>query len=180
MTAGEPVLLRLAAVLRDEGGLLAGALSDPDGAAAAHGALAAAGPRSAGHEDELALIVEAIREGYLLHYGEGRVVRADDRDLALLAGDRLYALGLARLAALGDLHAVGELADVIALSAQGHAEGRDDLADAVWEAGVVSVGWGPTHELRTAKAHARAGARHATAALRAAARQARGDVAPVR
>ena len=96
MTAGgEPVLRRLVAVLRDEGGLLAGALADPDGAAAPHGALAAAGPRSAGHEEELALVVEAIREGYLLHYGRARVVRADDRDLALLAGDRLYALGLA-------------------------------------------------------------------------------------
>jgi hypothetical protein len=156
---GEPVLRRLAAVLREEGGLLAGAVADPDGREAPHGALAAAGPRSAGHEEELALVVEAIREGYLLHYGEARVVRADDRDLALLAGDRLYALGLARLAALGDLHAVAELADVIALSAQGHAEGRDDLAEAVWDAGVVAVGWGPTHELRTAKARARGRAR---------------------
>jgi hypothetical protein len=177
---GEPVLRRLVAVLRDEGGLLAGALCEPDGAAAPHGVLAAAGPRSAGHEDELALVVEAIREGYLLHYGRARVVRADDRDLALLAGDRLYALGLARLAALGDLHAVGELADVIALSAQGHAEGRDDLAEAVWDAGVASVGWGPTDGLIAAKEHARAGARDAAAVLRAAARQARGDVAPVR
>jgi len=41
----------------------------------------------------------------------------------LLAGDHLYALGLARLAALGDLDAVAELADVISLSAQAHASG---------------------------------------------------------
>jgi predicted DNA-binding protein (UPF0251 family) len=33
------------------------------------------------------------------------VVRTHDPDLALLAGDRLYALGLARLAVLGDLGA---------------------------------------------------------------------------
>ena len=45
-------------------------------------------------------------------------------DLALLAGDRLYALGLARLAQLGDVEAVSELADVIALCAQARAEGR--------------------------------------------------------
>ena len=70
-----------------------------------------------------ALLVEAIREGYLLHYAAGRVVRPEDPDLSLLAGDRLYALGLARLAELGDLEAVGELADVISLAAQAHAEG---------------------------------------------------------
>ena len=41
-----------------------------------------------------------------------------DADLALLAGDYLYALGLERLAALGDLEAVRELSDLISLSAQ--------------------------------------------------------------
>ena len=65
----------------------------------------------------------------------GRVVRPEDPDLALLAGDRLYALGLERLAAIGDLDAVAELADVIALCAQAHAEGDPARADAVWDAG---------------------------------------------
>ena len=47
-----------------------------------------------------------------------------DPDLALLAGDYLYALGLERLAALGDLEAIRELSDLISLSAQLHdAEG---------------------------------------------------------
>ena len=92
----------------------------PDGTL---GAAAAAGPRAAGREEDYALLVEAIVEGYLQHYGTGRVVRPDDPDLALLAGDRLYALGLARLAELGDLDAVAELADVISLAAQAHAEG---------------------------------------------------------
>jgi hypothetical protein len=41
-----------------------------------------------------------------------------------MAGDRLYALGLARLAELGDLQAVGELADVISLAAQAPRRGR--------------------------------------------------------
>ena len=68
-------------------------------------------------------MLEAIREGYLLHYGDGRVVRADDPDLALLAGDRLYALGLERLAELGDLARVVELADVISRVRPAHAEG---------------------------------------------------------
>ncbi len=50
---------------------------------------------------ERALAVEAVREGYELHDGGGRVVATEDADLALLAGDRLYALGLAELAAAG-------------------------------------------------------------------------------
>ena len=98
--------------------------------------------RRGGREADYELLVEAIREGYLLHYAPGRVVRPDDPDLALLAGDRLYALGLARLAALGDLEAVAELADVISLGAQAHAAGDAELAEAVWEAGARAVGWG--------------------------------------
>ena len=70
------------------------------------GALAAAGPRAAAAPGEYALVVEAVREGYLLHYGEPRLLAGHDPDLALLAGDYLYALGLERLAALGDLDAV--------------------------------------------------------------------------
>ena len=57
-------------------------------------------------------------------------MRPDDPDLALLAGDRLYALGLARLAELGDLEAVAELADVISLAAQAQAEGDAERAAA--------------------------------------------------
>src|SRR5690242_10800413 len=78
-------------------------------------------PRAQGRGADVALVVEAIREGYLLHYASGRLLREDDRDLMLLAGAHLSALGLARLAALGDLAAVTELADVISLGAQGHA-----------------------------------------------------------
>ena len=48
------------------------------------------------------------------------MVAGADRDLALLAGDYLYALGLERLAALGDLDAVRELSDLISLAAQVH------------------------------------------------------------
>ena len=111
-------LTRLAAELRAEGGLLAGALTGATEGDERLGALAADGPRAASAPDEYALLVEAIREGSLLHYGTGRVLEPADPDLALLGGDRLYAIGLHRLAALGDVEAVAELADVISLVAQ--------------------------------------------------------------
>ena len=88
------------------------------------------------------------------------MVRPPDPDLALLAGDRLYALGLARLAQLGDLDAV-ELADVISLAAQAHAEGRGSDAPAIWEAGAAAVGHGrppaPERHLRAERPPARYG-----------------------
>ena len=119
----------LAAALREEGGLLAGAVRDMP-----HGTALPEGPR-----EDVRLLLEAIREGELLHYGEGRVVGTGDPDLALLAGDRLYALGLERLAALGDLEAVRALADVISASARAAAESRPELADAAWADGAARV-----------------------------------------
>jgi hypothetical protein len=130
---------------------------------------AAAGPRASGHEAEYELLLEMIREGSHLHYGPQRVVRTDDPDLALLLGDQLYALGLARLAALGDLEAVSELADVISLVAQAHAGDDPELANAVWDAGAVAIGWGESEEHATAKQLARAGDSRAAVALRDAA-----------
>ena len=167
-------LARLSTTVRDRGGLLAGAVEDAaDGAPTPHGDTVAAGPRAAADPDRYALLVEAIREGYLLHYGAGRVVSSDDADLALLAGDQLYAIGLAELADLGDLDAVGELADVISLTAAAQAVADEELAEAVWEAGVVAVGWGATPGHQAAKALARAGDSSAAEALRTAARAAR-------
>jgi hypothetical protein len=144
-------LNRLADEVRGRGGLLANTVS-PASMDGAYGALAAAGRRAAGHEDDYALLVEAIHEGYLLHYAAGRVVRPNDPDLSLLAGDRLYAIGLARLAELGDLGAVAELADVISLAAQAHAEGDAERAAAIWEAGVRVVGDGPPADHEAVKA----------------------------
>jgi hypothetical protein len=95
-----------------------------------------------GPSGEYALVMEAVREGYLLHYGEPRLLADYDRDLALLAGDYLYALGLDRLAALGDTKAVAVLAELIARCAQLHAEGRGDEVDPLWDeaAAKLSVG----------------------------------------
>lgn len=168
---------RLHGVLRDGGGLMAGLLAGEgawEGEAPADGAgpaqLAAAGPRAAAHRDEYELLVEAIYEGYLLHYATPRVVRVPEADMRLLAGDRLYAIGLARLVALADTAAVAELADVITLSALAQGDGDAELADAVWAAGARAVGWGAGEAHRTAKALAFAGDPAALDAMRTSAR----------
>jgi hypothetical protein len=77
-------------------------------------------------------VLEAVREGYLMHYGEPRAYAGMEDDLRLLAGDALYALGLSRLAEAGDVEAVAELSDLISGSAQAHAEGRPEAAEALW------------------------------------------------
>ena len=77
-------------------------------------------------------VLEAVYEGYLLHYGAPRAFARMDDDLRLLGGDALYALGLSRLAEAGDLEAVAELSDLISLTAAAHAEGRPDLAEELW------------------------------------------------
>lgn len=82
---------------------------------------------------EYAFVIEAVREGYLLHYGAARLLAGHDADLALLAGDYLYALGIERLAALGDTKAVHLLADLISTCAQLHTENREDEVPAEWE-----------------------------------------------
>jgi hypothetical protein len=133
--------------------------------------LAARGPRVSSRAAEYELLLEMILEGSLLHYGAPRVVHADDPDLALLLGDQLYALGLSRLAELGDMEAVGELADLISLLAQARAARDAPLADAIWEAGATAIGWGRTPEHEAAKALARAGDRAAVAALLQCARR---------
>jgi hypothetical protein len=81
---------------------------------------------------EYALVVEAVREGYLLHFEEPRLLAGHDPDLALLAGDYLYALGLDRLAALGDTRAVAILADLISICARLQAEGASEGIDDLW------------------------------------------------
>jgi hypothetical protein len=169
-------LERLAALLHERGGLVASLLVEegagrvelPSNGGPAQ--LAAAGPRAQGRAEEYELLVEAIYEGYLLHYGAPRILRPSEADLGLLAGDELYALGLARLIALGDLPAVAELADVITLTALAQGEGRSELALAVWGAGARAVGWGSSDSHRRAKALARAREPRALEAMRAAGR----------
>ncbi len=162
-------LLRLRALLREQGGLMASLLAAEAPRANGHGPaqLAARGPRAAGDAEGYELLIEAIYEGYLLHYGRSRLLRPPEADLGLLAGDQLYALGLARLVGMGDLLAVAELADVITLTALAHGAGEVELAEAIWEAGAGAVGWGPSAAHERAKALARAGEPQALGALRA-------------
>jgi hypothetical protein len=162
----ERSLSALAAQLRDEGTVISSHVREPQ-VAPTLGLLAAAGPRAAQAPGDYALLVEAIREGYLLHYGEPRIVLAADHDLRLLAGDYLYAGGLERLAALGDLGAVRELSDLISLCAQLHAEpGGADAAGALWLASVVAVAAGASEAHERAKEMLREEAPEAASALR--------------
>ena len=165
----------LVASLRAEGGTLAELTrdGDPPGGPSEPARLAAAGPRARGFEAEYELLVEMIFEGCRLHYGPQRVVRTEDADLALLLGDQLYALGLARLARIGDLKAIGELADVISLVAQAEIAGDPALVDAVWTAGAVAIGWGTDERHAQAKELARTGDPAAAAALTNAATERR-------
>ena len=55
-----------------------------------------------------------------------------DQDLRLLGGDALYALGLRRLAEIGDLEAVAELSDLISAAARAQAEGSPERAERLW------------------------------------------------
>jgi hypothetical protein len=91
---------------------------------------------------EYALVVEAIREGYLLHYEQPRLLAGHDPDLALLAGDYLYALGLDRLAALGDTRAVAILSDLISDCARLQAEGETAGISNLWREAAERIATG--------------------------------------
>ena len=118
-------LAELARQLREEDTPIAGHVVDPGGE-----------PQPG---DDYSLVMEAVREGYLLHYGESRLLADHDPDLALLAGDYLYALGLDRLAALGDERAVSILSDLISRCAQLHAEGDPAAISGLWEAAAREI-----------------------------------------
>ena len=108
-------------------------------AAPALGSLAASGPGAAAAPGEYAFVVEAVYEGYLLHYGEPRLLAGHDDDLALLAGDYLYALGLDRLASLGDQRAVAILSDLISRCAQLHTDGDPGPVPDLWRAAAREI-----------------------------------------
>ena len=163
-------LSELATHLRAEESVISAHVSDPDGDVPALGILVARGPRATEAPSEYATLIESIREGYLLHYARPRLVNGADEDLALLAGDYLYARGLERLAALGDLEAVRELSDLISLVAQLHAVANrasavQDGSAALWLASTVAVAIGapPAHD--EAKAALREGDPEAPLAL---------------
>jgi hypothetical protein len=176
VAANSPSLERLRALLLGEGGLMASLVApagNGDGlrdtradSVPGPAQIAASGPRAEGHREDYELLIEAIYEGYLLHYGTPRVAFTEEADLALLAGDRLYALGLAHLVALGDTEAVVELADTITLSALAQGADAPELAGAVWAAGARALGWGSSDAHRHAKDLTRVGDAEAIEAMR--------------
>jgi hypothetical protein len=100
-------------------------------------------------------------------------------DLALLAGDYLYARGLERLAALQDLVAVRELSDLISLAAQLHSGAQavpdGNAASALWLASVTAVTVAADADHERGKRDLRLGRPGATVALwRSAQRAAEG------
>jgi hypothetical protein len=135
--APEEALRVLAARLREEEPIsphVVEAAADPE-----YGSIAAAGPGSAAAPGEYALVVESVHEGSLLHYARPRLLDGHDDDLALLAGDYLYALGLERLAALGDSRAILELAELIGACARRHVEGREEELPELWRAAAAAI-----------------------------------------
>lgn len=121
--------------------------------------------------EPLALGVETIYEGYLVHYGRPRLFAPHDDDTALLLGDYLYARGLARIAESGNIAAVADLAELISLCAQARADGRDGDG-AAWVATVARLGAGGLDDARAALR-----VRRDASALESAARAAVGDEA---
>ena len=100
-------------------------------------------------EERFAVGLETIYEGYLLHYGKPRLFRADDRDTRILLGDYLYAHGLVRVASLGDVEAVGALAELLSLCAHLRAQGLPGDGEA-WAATVATSTGAPRGATRLA------------------------------
>jgi hypothetical protein len=98
-------------------------------------------------EAQLALGLETIYEGYLLHYGRSRLFEPPDEDVALLLGDALLAQGLVLVAATGSVAAVADLAELLALCTQARADGADGDG-AAWAATAALLGAGGLDEAR--------------------------------
>jgi hypothetical protein len=100
-------------------------------------------------DERHALGLETIYEGYLVHYGRPRLFEPADEDTALLLGDYLYAHGLVRIADVGTVEAVADLAELISLCAQLRADSApgDDVA---WAASAALLGGGELEQGRAA------------------------------
>jgi hypothetical protein len=97
----------------------------------------------------LAVGLETIYEGYLLHYGRPRLFAPPDDDVALLLGDTLLAHGLVRVAATGDVEAVRDLAELLSLCAQARADALPGDGPA-WAATAARLGRGGLEPARDA------------------------------
>jgi hypothetical protein len=100
---------------------------------------------------ELALAIELVYEGYLLHYRESRTIAAGPSpETLLLAGDYFYAHGLRLVAQCGDVEAVGLLTRLMAACSYLRVEAAAfSCDDGLWEltAGAVGDTDGPVRRL---------------------------------
>ena len=92
-----------------------------------------------------ALGFETIYEGYLVHYGRPRLFAPTSDHQAILLGDYLYAEGLVRIAATGDIDAVAALAELISTCAALRAEGSGGDGEE-WVAAARRLAGDPTHD----------------------------------
>jgi hypothetical protein len=102
-----------------------------------------------------ALGFETIYEGYLAHYGRPRLFAPASGDEAILLGDYLYAHGLVRIAAVGELDAVAALAELISTCAALRAAGAGGDGEE-WVAAARRLAGRPTEDevARALAAHA--------------------------
>ncbi len=134
-------LKRLAARVAEEGPPLAVVGSRPHGGPP-FGDLVASGPRTSSEPAAYAFVVEAVREGYLCHYEDSRVLDHPDADLALLAGDLFYAIGISALSELDDVESVRILSDLIRVAAELRSAGRGAEAESMWVASILALACG--------------------------------------
>jgi hypothetical protein len=126
VTGGALVLTQtlqaIAAEVADDSSLLAVSLRrQPAAAGAGYSDLYTAA--GGGDAEAYRFALEYIFEGYLLHYGESRLLEPQSSDLLLLAGDYMYARGLGRLAALEDTFCIMMLARLVELCSSSIAKG---------------------------------------------------------
>jgi hypothetical protein len=107
-------------------------------------------------EERFALGFETIYEGYLVHYGRPRLFAPAGDHAAILLGDYLYAQGLVRIAATGDLGAVATLAELISTCAALRADRAAGDGDE-WVAASRRLGGRPADDevARSLSAHGR-------------------------
>ncbi len=118
--------------------------------------------------ERFAVGLETIYEGYLVHYGTPRLFAPQDADTALLLGDYLYAHGLVRIAACGDVDAVADLSELISLSSQLRAEDAEGDGP-LWAATASLLGAGSELDQPRAALRLRRDAEPLASAARAAA-----------
>jgi hypothetical protein len=128
------------------GPLLAPAPSSPAGEIAGLAGLV----DDLGGSDAAAFAIEAVREGFLCHHDSSRLLDLADEDLALLAGDLLYAIALRELAIAGEVESVAVLADLIRLVSARAEDGTEPVMEVLWLGQATALGVGSDDRHRAA------------------------------